>query len=109
MKLSSHAESRLNQRNIRYEDVYLVYLYGKRIHCAGAVIVCMIDKTMPPDITPHKRGQLRGLTVLLCKECEQSVITVYRNEKALRTVQKKPKYSLKHTEYCPHCAGSQVA
>jgi hypothetical protein len=99
--LSDHAVERSEQCNLSYKDIEFVVQYGTRLYNAGAVFCQLHDKDIPTTLAPnHRSWQLVGTTVLLCSHCGQSVITVYRNEKAFRGDRHKSKKCLKLKHRC---------
>ena len=93
MEESMHAQRRRAQRNLSMEDVYIVCQYGRKIRRTGAIFYFLARRDLPRSM--DKADQYRrlvGTTVLVSPEGE--VITVYRNERAIREIRKKVKYRL---------------
>jgi hypothetical protein len=88
---SFHAEKRMAQRNVSFEDVVFVLENGRKLHKAGAVFY-FLRKCDIPDLEPEF-SRLEGTTVVLSRETA-TIITVYRNrKKGLRRVKRKTERS----------------
>ncbi len=99
--LSDHAVERSEEWNLSYDDILFVVQHAKRLHNAGVIFCQLHDKDIPNALSPnHRNRQLAGTTVLLCSHCGQSVITVYRNEKAFRGDRQKSKTCLRRKQRC---------
>ncbi len=85
---SFHAEKRMAQRNVSFEDIVFVLEHGRKLHKAGAVFFFL----RKCDISQKRRrqfGRLEGTVVVLSRETT-TIITVYRNrQKGLRRVKRK--------------------
>lgn len=84
---SNHAEKRMAQRNVSFEDVVFVLEFGRKLHKAGAVFYFLRKCDIPQGEQQFSR--LEGTTVVLSRETA-TIITVYRNrQKGLRRVKRK--------------------
>ena len=93
MEESMHAQKRRAQRNISLEDIDIVCRYGRKIRRTGAVFYFLARRDLPNSLMRvDQYRRLVGTTVIVSPEGE--VITVYRNERAIREIQKKVKYRL---------------
>lgn len=74
---TNHAEQRMAQRNLSFEDVHFVLEHGEKLHRAGAVFFhlgkCNIPKTQRRQV-----GRLEGTIVVLSRDLPL-ILTVYRN------------------------------
>lgn len=95
VSLTDHAWMRSAQRNLDPAEVAFIVKYGRRIHKAG-VIFCQLRRRDVPHYLEagHRFHRLPGSTVVLAKDGE-SVLTMYRSEKAFRKDNKKRKYNRK--------------
>jgi hypothetical protein len=91
---SHHAEKRMAQRNISFEDIVFVLEHGRKLHKAGAVFF-FLRRCDIPGQRWQRCGRLEGTTVVLSRETA-TIITVYRNRQGLRRVKRKTDRS-----YCP--------
>lgn len=86
---SDHAEIRMAQRNVSFEDIVFVLDHGRKMHKAGAVFY-FLRKCDIPQGWQREFGRLEGTTVVLSRETA-TIITVYRNRQTgLRRVKRKP-------------------
>jgi hypothetical protein len=93
LELSEHAVARLAQRCLSPGDVAYVVQHGKRIHCAGAVHYFLGKHHIPEsDRRDSKLRNLEGTTVLVSSKNGATVITVYRNRRATKSIRRKAKY-----------------
>lgn len=89
---SDHAEIRMAQRNVSFEDIVFVLEYGWKSHKAGAVFYCLRRCDIPRNLRRHL-SRLEGTIVVLSGETN-TIITVYRNRQSgLRHVKRKIEYS----------------
>lgn len=94
IQTTGHADQRMAQRNLSIDDVDYVLLYGETWHKAGAVIIHLRLKDIPPGDLVHERyRKLVGTTVVMARDGERTVLTVYRNSNSgLRHIKRKPDY-----------------
>jgi len=94
ISLTHHAKQRLAQRNLSDTEIGWVLLYGQTWHKAGAVIIYLRLKDLPPALQADQRWQqLVGVTVVLPAQQERVVLTAYRNHSTgLHAIKRKPDY-----------------
>lgn len=86
---SAHAEKRMRQRGLSYDDVFYVVRHGMKWHAADARIYYLRDKDLPSKDSA-RRERLRGTAVVVSRD-EPLIITVWRNRKGgLRHIKRKP-------------------
>jgi hypothetical protein len=84
------------QRGISTDDVEYVIRYGQRCYNAGAAHYFLGIRNIPKS--DHKNDRLRrleGSIVLLDSKSGQTVLTVYRNKSAPKSIRCKAKYNFK--------------
>jgi hypothetical protein len=85
---SDHAEKRMAQRNVSFEDIDFVLEFGRKLHKAGAVFI-FLRKCDIPRKERQVYERLEGTMVVLSRETN-TIITVYRNrQKGLRRARRK--------------------
>lgn len=91
---TAHAKQRQAQRNLSDADINYVLLNGQIFNRAGAVIVHLRAKDVPPTDRANERyQQLIGTTVVLNTDGPRQVLTAYRNRQSgLRHIKRKPVY-----------------
>lgn len=92
--LSEHARQRGAQSNLRATDLELVRRYGTLEYRTGVrfYILRRRDVARYRDVEP-RLVKLHDI-VLIVSSDGTTVITVYRNKKALREIRRKPKMNL---------------
>lgn len=82
MKLTQHAQTRMAQRGISFDDISLVLDYGKEMFTKGAIYYILTKK----NIVKHQKSEprlkfkkLSGLRVIVSTR-DYSVITAYRSK-----------------------------
>src|SRR4051794_25396571 len=92
-RLSWHARQRGAQSNLSEQDLEIVRRYGVLEHRAGARFYVMLRREVERfgDVEPRLR-KLHDVVVVVARD-DNTVITVYRNAKALRNIRRKPKMS----------------
>jgi Domain of unknown function (DUF4258) len=91
-ELSSHAVTRMAQRNLSTEDVEYVLQYGCRVRSGGALHYFLRSDDIPRR--DRKQAQrLEGTTVLMDRN-GQIIITVYRNRRGLKEIRQKVKWEI---------------
>jgi len=89
---SCHAGERCAQRNISPTDIAFVMRFGHLLHTGGAVFVFLGRRDIPDDcLADQHLARLEGTTLVLSRE-DNSLITAYRNKKALRDIRRKVKW-----------------
>lgn len=102
--LSDHAHLRAAQRNLSVTDIERVIAWGREMYNAGALFYFLGNRDIPSQFRGDKRSrQLVGTMVVLCSHCQQFVITVYRNDLAIRRDRRKPKYDSRGRYQCAYC------
>ena len=88
---SHHASYRAASRSITRSDLDDILTYGRTIQRTGVTFYFLARKDLlAAGLRANRASRLEGTVVLVSKERE--IITVYRNRKALRDIQRKPKY-----------------
>ena len=82
MKLSKHAEMRMNQRGMSLEKVRFIYTYGESLAAPGKAVLKRISKRDLPALESHRSvsGALLDKVLhrtLVMDQTESTVITVY--------------------------------
>lgn len=86
-----HALLRMGQRNLSEMETSYVLQYGRLYHRTGICFYFLAARDIPP--ADRKTGwvqRLVGTTILVSQE-GAAVITLYKNQKALREIRKKSK------------------
>ncbi len=84
------------QRGIRESEVILAYQHGRRIHFSGRICIFLGKRDIPKELRNSPLAKRAEGTVLLVDFLtESTVITVYRNKRALKRLRRKPKYSVR--------------
>jgi hypothetical protein len=78
----------MGQRNISHRDVGFAILYGRVLQRAGATFYFLGKKDLPKRV--QRRSRLDGMTVVMSPE--GTLVTAYRNPRALRKIKHKAKY-----------------
>ena len=90
---SGHALRRMAQRNFSFDEVNYIIRHGRRIRRTGIIFCFLGGKDIPDE--DRKRDEytrLEGSTVLMhVNHGTISVITVYQNKSALKTIRRKIK------------------
>ncbi len=95
--LSEHARQRGAQSNLRASDMELVRQYGILEYRTGARFYVLRRREVERYRKVEPRlAKLHDL-VLIVSGDGTTVITVYRNKKALREIRRKPKMNLRHS------------
>ncbi len=99
LSYSEHALTRIAQRGLSNSAIEYVIQHGQRYRRAGA-IHCFLRKCDIPasDQGNDEYAKLEGTLVLLSRK-GRTVITVYRNRKAMRQVRRKDKIDHKPIRY----------
>lgn len=108
LEISGHAGCRLAQRNLSQTDIEFIVHNGSRERRAGAIFCQMTRRALQNDLARFNcYARLVGTTVVLCS-CGQTVITVYRNERAFKKDRRKAKYEKTVRRYtCEVCGKTQ--
>ena len=88
--LSTHARLRMAQRCLSGKDVAYVCEHGHIVHRAGAIFIVLRRNDIPATDAPRME-RLNGAVVAWDRSAS-IVLTVYRNENALKHLLKKPKW-----------------
>jgi hypothetical protein len=93
VSLSRHARCRGARRNVAPDAVEYVLTHGRWIQRTGVTFYFLGRRDMPEgDRHASWASRLEGTVVLVAPDGE--VVTVYRNRRALRTIERKMKYRL---------------
>ena len=104
--LTAHALARAAQRNVAPDAVDYVLTHGRRIQRTGVTFYFLGKRDMPPaDRCASWATRLEGTIVVLAPDGE--VITVYRNRRGTRAIQRKLKYRLPELSRC--CADPEIS
>lgn len=82
-----HAVRRMAQRNLTFADIYTVIRLGQKIYRAGAIFY-FLGRRDVPEGKEKRLEKLIGTTVIRHKN---SVVTAYRNRRAIGTIKRKSK------------------
>ena len=93
LPFTTHARTRGARRNIAPDAVEYVMAYGRTIQRTG-VTFYFLGRRNIPSVDRHASwaSRLEGTIVLVASDGE--VITLYRNRRGLRTIQRKVKYRI---------------
>jgi len=81
------------QRGIREEEVIFAYQHGRRLHIAGRIFIFLGKRDIPRKYRNSPQAtRCEGLVLLVDFLTESTIITVYRNKRALKRLRRKPKY-----------------
>ncbi|HEY9721535.1 MAG TPA: hypothetical protein V6D47_05950 [Oscillatoriaceae cyanobacterium] len=89
-KLSHHAIRRASQRGLSEDEIAFVFYFGRRLHRTGIQFVFLGARDIPRHFK-RSHGHLAGATLLIAPD--GTVLTVYKNQAAWRTIKKKTKRS----------------
>lgn len=88
VQMSRHALFRASQRGLNDDEISFVFHFGRRIHRTGIRFVFLGQRDIPEQYR-RSHGYLSGATILVTSD--GTVLTVYKNQTALRTIKKKDK------------------
>lgn len=78
--LTDHAEQRMAQRNLSWDDIHIVLMCGQRFHKAGAIFIYLRSRDIPDELQADNRfARLEGTTVVVSRDEMGQILTVYRN------------------------------
>ncbi len=93
LPFTKHARTRGARRNVTPDSVEYVLAHGRTIQRTGVTFFFLGRRDMPPaDRGQSWASRLEGTIVLVAPGGE--VITVYRNRRGWRAIQRKTKYRL---------------
>jgi hypothetical protein len=87
-RISHHAAKRMAQRNLSVSDIALVLRLGRKEHRTGVRFFFFGERDVPRGRELDLR-RLAGTTVVAADE---RILTVYRNERAISRIKRKPKW-----------------
>jgi hypothetical protein len=94
--ISQHADRRLAQRNLSFDDVRYVFTHGRMHHRGKALFVHLGLRDIPPD--DRRSDQLRrleGTVLVLDPVTGEHLTTAYRNRRSgSRDIKRKSKRML---------------
>lgn len=85
--LSKHAELRMSQRNLSFEDLLIALQFGQKHHRSNSIFFFLGKNNLPKGAEKNFE-KLIGTTVLVIKN---SIVTVYRNRRASSKIRRKAK------------------
>lgn len=85
--LTKHAELRMSQRNLSFEDLLIALQFGRKHHRANTTFFFLGKNNLPKGSVKHFE-KLIGTTVLVTKNF---IVTVYRNRHASSKIRRKAK------------------
>lgn len=91
IRQTRHARRRAAQRNLTTTDVEYIVMWGREIRRTGAVFHCLAAKDIPAQHR-HLPEIMRLVGAVVLASREEEIITLYRNARALRDIQRKLKY-----------------
>jgi len=94
--ISQHADRRLAQRNLTFDDVRYVFAHGRLHHRGKALFVHLGLRDIPTDDRRTDRFRRLEGTVLVLDPCTgEHLTTAYRNRRTgSRDIKRKPKRTL---------------
>lgn len=94
--ISQHADRRLAQRNLTFDDVRYVFAHGRLHHCGKALFVHLGLRDIPSgDRRTDRYRRLEGTVLVLDPATGQHLTTAYRNRRTgSRDIKRKPKRTL---------------
>jgi hypothetical protein len=100
--ISHHADRRLAQRNLSFEDVRYVFAHGRMYHAGKALFVHLGLRDIPVDhLRDDHLRRLEGTVLVLDPTTGQHLTTAYRNRrKGSRDIKRKSKHGF-GAELCP--------
>ena len=87
-RLTRHARSRASQRGLSDDEIAFVLYFGRSIYRTGIKFFFLGQRDIPERYR-RSHGHLAGATLLMSQD--GVVLTVYKNQDALRTIKKKRK------------------
>ena len=91
LRFSAHARRRAARRNIVPDALDYVLMYGRTIQRTGVTFCVLCRRDVPlEDLRKSWAARLVGTVALLAGNGE--IITVYRNQSAVRKIARKMKY-----------------
>lgn len=85
--LTKHAELRMSQRNLSFEDLLIALQFGRKHHRSNTIFF-FLGKNNLPKGNEKNFEKLIGTTVVVV---ENSIVTVYRNRRASSKIRRKAK------------------
>jgi hypothetical protein len=94
--ISQHADRRLAQRNLTFDDVSYVFAHGRLHHCGKALFVHLGLRDIPADdLRSDRFRRLEGTILVLDPATGRHLTTAYRNRRTgSRDIKRKPKRTL---------------
>ena len=89
MNTTYHAKCRMQQRAINSWTVEELTKYGQVIHKHGMKFMYMSKKNIKQFYPPNEQSEIQNVMILVAKD--GTIITAYKNETAVKHVQKKNK------------------
>jgi hypothetical protein len=95
-RLSKHAMCRRAQSNLRESDIEIVRRYGVLEHRTGARFYVVLKREVERFCDAEPRLRKLHDIVMVVSSDDKTVITVYRNSRALREIRRKSKVHRPH-------------
>ncbi len=92
LTLTEHSKTRASQRGINEEVIQLALCYGKEIFKQGLVFIAVQTKALPETLSAKLRKKLNNLVLVLAGDSD-SIITCYKNDHAIKYINRKIKFS----------------
>jgi hypothetical protein len=86
---SLHAVQRAYERGITTPMIQDTLLWGRKLHRQGMRFHVMLRRCIPPGLDERYAKRLVNVTVVIAMD--ETIVTVYRNPKALYRIKRKPK------------------
>jgi|688.fasta_scaffold423432_2 hypothetical protein len=86
---SLHAVQRAYERGITTPMIQDTLRWGKKLHRQGMCFHVMLRRCIPPGLEERYAKRLVNVTVVLA--ADETIVTVYRNPKAIAHIKRKPK------------------
>jgi hypothetical protein len=86
---SLHAVQRAYERGITTPMIQDTLRWGKKLHRQGLRFFVMLRCCIPPGLDERYAKRLVNVTVVLA--ADETIVTVYRNPKAIAHIKRKPK------------------
>lgn len=89
ISLTNHARERSAHRAINRQMIQDTIDYGQMIRKQGLRYFVMTEKCIPDQMPPQYQERVKNTVVILTPD--NAVMTVYKNEDALKHIKRKPK------------------
>lgn len=89
ISLTNHARERSAHRAINDQMIHDTIEYGRMIRKQGLRYYVMTEKCIPEEMPAQYQERVKNTVVILTSD--NAVMTVYKNEDALKHIKRKPK------------------